>query len=118
MMPEEGRASGITEPFRSLVEGEGPGETDLLSEIVVVGESGRLSEDFRQPKKPVRGDFGFFESDRLSAVAGGALTSTRRLVSSAGRGETPLELMVKGRELVLRGWISEGSASETESWAV
>lgn len=45
------------------IPGEGAGEADLLSEKVVVGESGRFPDDLRQPKKPdMPGDLGRFES--------------------------------------------------------
>lgn len=83
---------------------------------LVVGESGRLSECRLQPNRPViTGDFVFLDSRRCDAEL--ALGSTRRF-SSVGRGLTPRDDIVKGREWSLMGCDSLVSYSDTESTAV
>lgn len=94
------------------------GETDPLSEMVVVGDSGRTLDERRHPKRPVPcREGGFFESERLTVSAGGLLSE--EAPKSNGLGEIPLELIVKGRGLCLVGCGSSLPSSEdTESCAV
>lgn len=101
---------------RPSIRGEGLREFEPLSVKLVVGESGRLSECRLQPNKPdMTGDLVFLDSRRCEAEL--ALGSTRRF-SPVGRGLTPRDDIVRGREWSLIGCDSLVSYSDTESTAV